>query len=312
MAQRWIATRFGSFDGLELIEEDVPVPQSGQVTIEVRAVGMNPTEYKGILGGTDSSLLPLSIGNELAGVITAIGPDTQIGSGGGAVGDEVLAYRVAGAYASALTVDAADVFAKPAQLSFAEAANLFLVGATAADMLRVVEPAQGDTVVVHGASSSVGVSLLQQLRPYGVRVLGTASEKNFDVVRRFGGEPFAYGTAGLQDQLAEAAGGPISAAYDNVGTDEALDVSLALVADRSRIVSIAGFARAAKDGFRMVGGSMPDSISFRAEVRPALVALAARGDLVVPVARTFPLAEAREALELLAGQHPGGKLALVP
>jgi NADPH2:quinone reductase len=71
-------------------------------------------------------------------------------------------------------------------------------------------------------------------------------------------------------------------------------------------------ARAADDGFQVVGGGMPDSIRFRAEVRPKLVELAARGDLVVPVSRTFPLAQAREALELLAGQHPGGKLALVP
>jgi NADPH2:quinone reductase len=312
MAKKWIATQFGSFDGLEEIEEDVPAPQAGQVTIEVRAVGMNPTEYKGILGGSDSGLLPLSIGNELAGVITAIAPETQIASGGGAVGDEVLAYRVPGAYASAVNVNASDVFAKPTALSFAEAANLFLAGATAADMLRVVEPAPGDTVVVHGASSAVGVSLLQQLRPFDVRVLGTASEKNFEIVRRFGGEPLAYGS-GLQERLvAAAAGATIAAAYDNVGTHEALDVSLTLVADRSRIVSIAGFARAAKDGFQLVGGNMPDSIKFRAEVRPKLVELAARGDLVVPVSRTFPFAEAREALELLAGQHPGGKLALVP
>jgi NADPH:quinone reductase-like Zn-dependent oxidoreductase len=311
MAKTWVATQFGSFDGLEEIEQDVPAPQSGQVTIEVRAVGMNPTEYKGILGGKDASLLPLALGNELAGVITAVGPQTQIASGGGTVGDEVLAYRVPGAYASALNVDAANVFGKPESLSFPEAANLFLVGATAADMLRVVEPEHGGTVIVHGASSAVGVSLLQQLRPYGVRVLGTASEQNFELVRRFGAEPFAYGT-GLKERLVDAANGPIAAAYDNVGTDEALDVSLDLVADRSRIVSIAGFARVAKDGFQMVGGNMPESIRFRAEVRPKLVELAAHGDLVVPVSRTFPLSQAREALELLAGQHPGGKLALVP
>ncbi|WP_245981695.1 zinc-binding dehydrogenase [Frondihabitans australicus] len=167
-------------------------------------------------------------------------------------------------------------------------------------------------MIVHGASSAVGVSLLQQLRPFGVRILGTASENNFDLIRRFGGEPFAYGT-GLQERLAEAAGrDAINAAYDNVGTDEALDVSLALTPDPSRVVSIAGFSRMARDGYQVVGGNIPDSVRFRDEVRSHLVELAARRELVVPVSRTFPLADARAALELLAGQHPGGKFALIP
>ncbi|WP_245981697.1 alcohol dehydrogenase catalytic domain-containing protein [Frondihabitans australicus] len=142
MATRWIATRLGSFDGLQESDEEVDAPETGEVTIEVRAVGMNPTEFKGLLGESDPALLPLPIGNELAGIITAIGPDTQIGSGGGAIGDAVLAYRVPGAYASVLNVNASDVFAKTDALSFPAAANLFLVGATAADMLRVVERSQ--------------------------------------------------------------------------------------------------------------------------------------------------------------------------
>jgi len=75
-------------------------------------------------------------------------------------GDEVLAFRIDGGYASVLTVPAADVFAKPVGLDFPAAANLLLVGATAADTLRTVEVEAGDTVLVHGASGSVGVSVL--------------------------------------------------------------------------------------------------------------------------------------------------------
>jgi NADPH2:quinone reductase len=173
-----------------------------------------------------------------------------------------------------------------------------------------VKVAAGETVLVHGASGSVGVSTLQQARLLGARVIGTASERNFDIVRSFGAVPVAYGE-GLEERVRHAAPDGIAAAIDTVGTDEAVDVSLALVEDRDRIVTIAS-GRAQKEGFAFVGGATPDSAAFRDSVRPRLIQLAAEGSLVVPVARTFPLAEAREALELLATGHPGGKLALVP
>ena len=112
--------------------------------------------------------------------------------------------------------------------------------------------------------------------------------------------------------MRELAPDGVAAALDAVGTDEAVDASLALVPDRGRIVTIAAFARAQQDGFRVIGGAMPASAAFRDAARARLIALAATGDLVVPVARTFPLADAVEALTLLQTGHPGGKLALVP
>ena len=92
------------------------------------------------------------------------------------------------------------MFAKPPALDHPAAANLLLAGTTAAEMLHVTGVREGDTVVVHGASGAVGVSVLQQAREVGVRCVGTASEHNFDVVRRFGGEPVSYGD-GLADRL---------------------------------------------------------------------------------------------------------------
>jgi NADPH2:quinone reductase len=97
-----------------------------------------------------------------------------------------------------------------------------------------------------------------------------------------------------------------------VGTDEAVDVSLELVADRGRIVTIAAQARAQADGITAIGGTMPASAAYRDSVRARLIDLAGEGQLVVPMARTFPLADAVAALELLQTGHPGGKLALLP
>src|SRR4051794_1950525 len=313
MAQRWVATGFGGMDVLRLEHVEVPAPGPGEVTIEVHAAGMNPADYKRFAKGpnNDPDALPLPIGFEVSGALSALGPGAEIASGGGAPGDEVLAFRVSGGYATALTVPATDVFSKPGNLGHPEAANLLLAGATAAEMLHVTDVQPGDTIVLHGASGAVGVSVLQQARARGVHVIGTASESRFAAVRHFGGVPVSYGP-GLEERLREQAPTGYAAALDAVGTDEAVDTSLALVGDRKRIVTIAAMARAANDGIRAIGGVMPASAVFRDQVRADLIDMAARGDLVVPMARTFPLAQAPDALALLQGGHPGGKLALIP
>ncbi|WIB76402.1 NADP-dependent oxidoreductase [Curtobacterium sp. MCPF17_002] len=310
MTKHWVAPRFGGSEVLEYVDTEVPAPGPGEVTIDVRAAGVNPADTKHTRQG-DPSDLPIPIGYEVAGILSAVGPDTEIASGGGAVGDEVLAFRVSGGWAERITVPASDVFAKPASLDFPAAANLLLAGSTAADMIRVTRAEGRDTIVVHGASGAVGVSLLQLLRPLGARIIGTASELNADTVRRFGGEWVAYGD-GLEARIRDLAPSGVDVALDCVGTDEAVDVSLALVADRNRIVTIAAQGRAAHDGFPAVGGGQPESKAFRDSVRQRLIDLAAVGQLEVPVARTFPMGDAKQAAEVLESQHPGGKLALVP
>lgn len=311
MAKHWVATTAGPPESWAF-EEYVPAPpRQGEVTIRVRAAGVNPADAKHVAAGRPGLEFPVAIGYEVSGELVAIGPGTRIGSGDAGVGDEVVAFRVRGGYATELTVPAATVFAKPTTLAHPEAANLLLVGTTAAEMLAVTGAAPGETILLHGASGAVGVSVLQQARLRDVRVIGTASPERFDEVRRFGGIPVAYG-AGLAERVRALADGPVAAALDAVGTDEAVDVSLSLVADRRRIVTIANPSRASAEGFLAIAGSMPDSARFRDEVRSELLALAQNGDLVVPVARTFPMAEAPEAHRLLATGHPGGKLALIP
>ena len=310
-ARRWIATDFGGPEVLEEIEVELEEPAPGEVTIAVRAAGMNPADYKRFAPGQDPKLLPLTIGYEVAGVIAALGPDTEIASGVGVLGDEVVAFRVSDGYSTALNVPAVDVFAKPATLTFPQAANLLLVGATAADALDAVGVSGGDTVLVHGAAGGVGTSAVQQAVLLGATVIGTAGERDFDAIRGFGATPVAYGP-GLQERVRQAAPDGVDAAIDTVGVDEAVDVSLALVSDRGRIVSIAAFRRAQEDGFQLVGGSVPRSGPFRAAVRRPLLELAAEGKLTVPIGQTFPLSEAPRALQALQGKHPYGKLALEP
>jgi NADPH2:quinone reductase len=195
-------------------------------------------------------------------------------------------------------------------LSFAEAANLLVAGSTAAELLHVCGAREGETVLLHGAAGAVGVSVLQQARLLGVGVVGTASKANFGFVRRYGGTPVEYGP-GLLERVREAAPGGVAAALDTMGSDEAGDVSLALVEDRGRVVTIVAFARARAEGYVSIGASNPSSGPFWARARSRILALAADGDLTVPMAATFAFDDAPAAFAMLTSPHPPGKIALV-
>lgn len=304
MDYRWVAVDFGGPEVLRRVEVDVPEPERRQVRIDVRASGMNPADAKHLAPGQNRSLLPLSIGFEVSGVVSAAGGDTDF-----SVGEEVVT-QLSGGYATAVTVPASGVYRKPGPLTFPEAANLLLVGTTAADLLHTAGASAGQTILLHGAAGAVGVSVLQQARVAGVRVVGTASLPNFAFVERFGGVPVEYGP-GLLERVLGAAPEGVVGALDTVGSAEAGDVSLALVKDRARVVTIADASRAKTDGYVFVGASNPASGPFRAHVAPRIAAMAADGDLVVPMAATFPFDDAPAAFEMLTSPHPPGKIALI-
>ncbi|MFD1722955.1 quinone oxidoreductase family protein [Amnibacterium endophyticum] len=306
-ARQMIADRPGEPEVLRLVEAELPDPGPGEVLVRIAAAGLNPADFKSLERGGGE--VPLRPGFEVVGSIAALGPGASIVGGGGAVDDRVVAFRVTGGYASALLVPARDVLRAPAALDDAQAANLLLAGTTAADLLHEAGVRGGETVLLHGASGAVGVSLLQQARELGVRVIGTASPERFDEVRRFAGEPVAYGD-GLEQRVRDLAPDGIDAAFDCAGTEEAFAVSVALVADRARVLTVVAPDLAQRFGVRARGGE--NSRQYRDEARARVVALAEAGRLEVPVARTFALEEAPEALRLLRTGHPGGKLALVP
>jgi NADPH:quinone reductase-like Zn-dependent oxidoreductase len=316
-SHRVVATSYGGPEVLADEEVELSPPGPGEAVVEVRAVGTNPVDYKLYSGqfGADPSALPLPLGAELAGVVIATGPDATGPAGPVAVGDEVIAYRAAGAYADRVVVPVASLVPKPAGQPFDEAAGLMLAGTTAVHALTVTGVGAGDTVVVHGASGGVGLLAVQLAVAAGARVLATASPRRHDELAALGAEPVAYGD-GLLGRLEALAPDGVDAALDLVGTDEALDTSVALVADRGRIATIAGFAHGAELGVRLLGG-MPgadDGAEIRSAARLELVARVADGSLQVTVAGRHPLSAegAAAAHRELADGHTSGKIVLVP
>jgi NADPH:quinone reductase-like Zn-dependent oxidoreductase len=311
MATKVVATAFGGPEVLSVVEAEVPEPGPGEVVIAVRAAGINPWDFKVVSGamGADPARLPLPVGLEVAGVVTAVGSDAVGPAGAIAVGDEVVASGVRGGYADTVTASAKVVVPKPPTLDWAVAGSLLSVGATALHALQVVAPKPGETLLVHGAAGSVGQIAVQLAVQDGVRVIGTAGERNHELLRSNGVTPVTYGV-GLADRVRELAPDGVDAAVDTIGTDEAVDVSLDLVADRGRIVSIAAFGRT-DTGIVLISGDDPET-GVRANAWRRLLPAAADGSLKLVVARTYPLDQAADALRFVRDGHAGGKVVLLP
>jgi NADPH:quinone reductase len=310
-----LATAYGGPEVLSIADQPVPPPGPGEARIEIRAAGVNPIDWKAYSGmfGADPARLPIRLGSEAAGVVTATGPDAIGPAGPISVGDEVIAFRASGAYAAELVAPAQALVPRPPALDWAQAAGLMLTGVTAWHLLAATGVHEGDTVLIHGASGGVGVMAVQLAAARGARVVATASPQRHGFLRGLGAVPVAYGD-GLAERATAAAPDGFDAALDLIGTDEAVDVSLALVPDRDRIATIAAFARAPKAGLKLLGGApgADPGTEIRDAARLELVRLAQDKALQVFVSQVFPLAEVADAHRAIMTGHATGKIVLIP
>ena len=315
MSRRVVATDFGGPEVLSVTEVEVPDPGPGEVRIRVRAAGVNPADHKRYRGlfGKNPAEIPMGLGFEAAGEVTAVGRDATGPRGPISVGDEVIAYRTSEAYADEIIVPGNTVLPKPPNLAWEPASGLMLVGATATHAITAAAIEDGDTVLVHGAAGAVGIATIQLARLRGARIIGTASAANHDFLRELGAEPVAYGD-GLLERVRDLEPHGIDAAVDLHGDDTAVDVSLALVPDRTRIVTVAAMERAQRDGFTAIGGGpgADPGTELRNAARLDLVDLVERGDLRVFVDSTFALTDVVAAHERSIAGHLRGKIVLVP
>ena len=316
MTRAVVATAFGGPEVLSVIETPVARPGPGQVLISVRAAATNPIDYKLYSGamGRDPARLPMRLGLEAAGVVTVVGDGAEGPAGPVRPGDEVVVYPAAGGYAADVAVPASSVVPKPATLSFEEASGMMVTGVTAVHALAAAgQVGVGETVLIHGASGGVGQIAIQLAAAAGARVIGTASAGGHALVRELGAEPVTYG-AGLEERVRALAPDGVDVTVDCVGGDEALDTSLALVADPGRIITLLGSKRAFDAGVKVIGmapGADPGT-EIRDAARLELARIAGEGKLRVVVAAAYPLAEAAEAHRELATGHAHGKIVLVP
>jgi NADPH2:quinone reductase len=311
-----VSVAYGGPEVIDVIDVDSRPPGNGEVTFAVRSAALNPYDAKLAAGegGADPAKLPRRLGAEAAGVVIAVGTEA-VGLEGEPlnVGDAVYGTKLSGAQASELTVAAGSLLRKQDQVGFDEAAGLLLVGTTAVHALTAVNLKAGETLLLHGAGGSVGSLVSQIARLRGARVIGTGSTRRQNDLRATGVEPVLYGT-GLGDRVRALATRGIDAAIDTAGTDEALAVSLDLVANPRRVVTLVNFAAALAAGAQAIGGGPgadPGS-QIRSAARLYLALLLADGTITVDIAGGYPLESASEAYRFLTEGHAGGKVVLRP
>lgn len=306
-------TAFGGPEVLTVTEIPAPTPEAGQLAVRIEAAGVNPLDYKLRSGLRPSGEItePRRVGADGAGVVTAVGADVE----GYRVGDAVVVFGATGVYASDVVVTPGRLAPRPPQVSAPEGAALGIPAGTAYQTLRSLAVGAGDTLLVHGGSGAVGQAVIQLARLWGADVLATTSDRRAERVRSLGATPVSY-APGLLDRVRAAAPGGITAAIDIAGTDEALQSSLELVADRTRIATLVRGADAADLGILAFMGGSPrplneQEIAWRAEAIPVVLSLMAAGAFTVEIGPRLPLAEAAEAHRLVeAGVD--GKLVLLP
>ena len=245
--------------------------------------------------------LPKRTGQEVAGIVDKLGD----GVTGIDVGEAVFGGAAGGGGAAqyALVENYARV---PASLDFVGAAALPVAVETAVRTLDVLGVSGGQTIVINGASGSVGIAAVQCALARGARVIGTASEANQDYVREFGAEPTTYGE-GLVERVRALAGDGVDRALDAAGGG-ALPALVELTGSPERVVTIADYQGAQETGVPFSGGMGPErawhALADAAELIEA-------GRFRLPVAQTFPLSEIAEAHRISQGGHPRGKLVLI-
>ncbi|MFE2579127.1 NADP-dependent oxidoreductase [Streptomyces sp. NPDC059378] len=297
-------SRYGGPEVMTYGEVRDPKPGPDTVLVKVRAVGVNPVDWKcreGHLDGILDTVFPVIPGWDVSGVVVRPGAAvTEF-----LVGDEVMGYvredfLSRGTLAEYVAAPVRTLARKPRNLSFEEAAGLPLVGLTAFQVLtKALEVKHGETLLVHAAAGGVGSLAVQLGRHLGARVIGTASEANHDFVRGLGGEPVAYGE-GLAQRVRALVPDGLDAVFDTVGGDTTR-TSANLLAPEGRLASIADPDVAGYGGRYCF--TRPDAEDLR-----QLAELTEQGAVSVHVSRTFPLAQAEQAYRLNQEGRTRGKI----
>jgi NADPH:quinone reductase-like Zn-dependent oxidoreductase len=257
---------------------------------------VNPFDYKvrsGMMAAGKELTGPVILGLEASGLVDQVGE----GVTGVSVGDAVFGLG------SATYADYAILRAwapKPEGVSFAEAASLAVGGETALRVLGLLALEPGQVLLVHGAAGGVGQAIVALGVAAGLRVIGTASEANHDLLRGLGAEPVTYGE-GLVLRVTHLTH-HVEGIVDAGGTQMA--ELLAIAGNPDHIVTIANYA--ARDaGVRFSGGG-GDAKGALARVTE----LAEEGKIAVRVAQAFDLTEAADAHRLSETRRASGKIVL--
>ena len=295
-------SRFGGPEVLQLVALPDPHPGPGEIRIRVRAAGINASDWKKRQGLMDQEL-PQTLGYEAAGMVDEIGHGTCDVE----VGDRVFGASPYGTAQAELAV-LSSWAAIPHPLDYAMAAALPAAAETAVRALDQLGVTAGSTVLINGASGSVGSAAVQLARERGARVVGTASPAAHDALRALGAEPVAYGD-GMTERVRALVPAGVDYALDVAGSGvlpELVEL-VELAGGPEHVVTIADFVGAQRTGVRFSSGDSGRATHALSQVAQLVRA----GRFAVAVGGTFPLSGVADAHRAGESGSVRGKLVLL-
>ncbi len=340
---RIIVTHYGGPDALQVVEEECPEPKDGDVRVRVLAAGVSLPDLmmrEGIHPETPP--LPFTPGWDLVGVVDQLGE----GVSGLEPGQIVAALPISGAYAEFVCLPHRELVPVPSGLDAAEAVSLVLNYVTAYQMLhRSAKVRAGQRVLIHGAAGGVGSALLQLGRLAGLEMYGTCSPRGASAISSLGGIPIDYQQQDFVEEIYRLTGDGVDVIFDGIGgthiwrSRKAVCRGGTVVAygltgslhegrlasghsgGRHRFRAIAIFGLYIAGGWLLPGRRrvVPYSIQWLKRLKPSwfrqdlltLFGLLQQQEIKPLIAQRFPIAEARQAQELLGKGGVTGKIVLV-
>ena len=308
---------------MELVELPVPQPKASEAVVKLAASGVNFIDVY-FREGRYKAPLPLVLGQEGAGVVTAIGADVKSVK----PGDRVSWTGLQGSYAEYAAVPADRLVPIPSGVTDQQAAAAMLQGMTAHYLSHDTYPLKrGEVALVHAAAGGVGLLLVQMAHHIGARVIATVStEEKARLAREAGAdEVILYTQSDFEAETKRLTGGKgVDVVYDSVGKTT-FEKGLNVLRPRGFMVLFGGSSGAVPP-FDLIALSQKGSLyvtrptlghytATREELMArsgAVFGMVAAGKLKLRIEHTYPLAEAQRAHRDLEGRKTTGKLLLIP
>jgi len=320
------AIRIHANGGPEVMKwEDVPTPEPGpgEALIRQRAVGLNYIDVYFRTGLYKAPCMPLIIGQEGAGEVTAVGNGVAVVK----PGDRVAYAGPIGAYATNRVIPADRLVKLPDAISFETGAAMMLQGMTAQYLVhRTYKVKPGDTIVVHAAAGGVGLILCQWAKHLGATVIGVvSSEEKAAIAKAHGAAHTVVGYSGIAAEVKKITGGAmVPAVYDSVGKDT-WTASLDCLAPLGLLVSYGNSSGpvgpfdlgvlGAKGSLYLTRPTLPTYTAKRSDLEAVaedLFSVVASGAVKIQVNQTFPLQDAAKAHIALEARRTTGSTVLIP
>jgi NADPH:quinone reductase-like Zn-dependent oxidoreductase len=306
---------FGELDNIKTGELDTPEPGEGEVLVQIKAAGVNPVDAavaKGMLKDAIPSAFPIIPGWDVAGIVKETGFSARQFNDG----DEVYAYARRpsiqhGTFAEYIVLPESYLAKRPKSISMEEAGGIPLVGLTAYQSLfDAGNLKEGQTLLILGASGGVDTLAIQLAKAHGAKVIGVASEKNHEYMKKLGA-----------DETIDYKDNHVGEAVKSIEPD---GIDVIFHCSRGNALEQVIEARILKENGRLISitnrnPEISEDVNFQyVFVEPNskqlqhIQELTDEGKIKVPVSKTYGLEEVQQALTDIQTLHTRGKLVITP